>query len=794
MKRAVEKVHAAGLQTGIHTLTACINVRSDWITPVCDTNLVADAVYTLAQPLTPESKEIVVEEMPVKKHSTVFSYHSNGNVMRIGGELVQYSGIRRTKPYAFTGIKRGAFNTRKNEATIPAGSKIDYLHQRYVAFYPVPGSPLAEKLLGQLAHVYNYCNLDELYFDGSEGMGTRYGIDAMRHGLYSRLKANNGHSPTIEASCPGANNWWFQTRTATTDHAVYGIKRFHDWHIGWAVRRGRLCNFLEPQMGWWQPRLNVDLARGHFIDEMEYFAAKNAGHDASMSIQGVNKRPLPVGIRRQLTVLGWYEYARLARAFTREANAYLAEGENESRLRQDDGGVWRLTPAVADVHRAGLPWTREWTASKALPGKAALRIEALYGAGAAGSGVALLPEKDFAKMVQRAAPGVEAGIERSVSGRNGGKAIRISARNLAAEKNAAWVENRVAFDFPGLDVGAKRSAYGVWVNGDGSGAVLNFQLTSPSEYSGGISDHHLKLDFKGWRYVTFLLRERDADKYCRYSWPYFRSYLSVYRSMIKPAHIESVSFYLNGIEKGGTTTVEIGEVEALEMRSLTLKDAAVALNGKKFAVPFAMESGEYAELEEGRWTHYSAFGERLVSVPAAETPVLRADGNSMALTASDDARAEVTVFSFGAPMPALVGKMTPEMKKTMRFESMMPFEYAPEKGLLPPAFIPVRPGGKVRLGLEIHGPCENARFQFKRFFGIKKTVCVFPVKVSEDERLVCRDSVNWRLEKAKDGALVKEGRLERPLPVLGRTQRLDFSAEVPSGGVCTVDLIKEYAR
>ena len=54
MKRAVEKVHAAGLQTGIHTLTACINVRSDWITPVCDTNLVADAVYTLAQPLTPE--------------------------------------------------------------------------------------------------------------------------------------------------------------------------------------------------------------------------------------------------------------------------------------------------------------------------------------------------------------------------------------------------------------------------------------------------------------------------------------------------------------------------------------------------------------------------------------------------------------------------------------------------------------------------------------------------------------------------------------------------------------------
>jgi hypothetical protein len=106
----------------------------------------------------------------------------------------------------------------------------------------------------------------------------------------------------------------------------------------------------------------------------------------------------------------------------------------------------------------------------------------------------------------------------------------------------------------------------------------------------------------------------------------------------------------------------------------------------------------------------------------------------------------------------------------------------------------VRPGGKARLGLEIYGPCENVRFRFKRFFGLRQTVCRFPVKVSADERLVCRDAVNWRLEKAKDGTLVKEGRLERPLPLLGRTQKLDFSADVPSGGVCTVDLMKEYVR
>ena len=249
MKRAADRVHAAGLQMGIHSLTGCINPRADWIHPVCDTNLVADYVYTLARPLAPDATELVVEELPGPKHSTVFTYSSNGNVLQIGGELMQYTGIRREKPYAFTGLTRGAFKTTKFAGTIPAGTRVAYLHQRYIAFYPNPDSPLAEKLASRLAEVYNFCGLDDFYFDGSEGMGTRYGIDAMRHKIFAKFARNNGHSASVEASCGGANNWWFQTRMATVDHPVWGAKRFHDWHITWAVDQGRNANFLEPQMG-----------------------------------------------------------------------------------------------------------------------------------------------------------------------------------------------------------------------------------------------------------------------------------------------------------------------------------------------------------------------------------------------------------------------------------------------------------------------------------------------------------------------------------------------------------------
>ena len=49
MKAAVDRIHAAGLKVGMHSLTACINPHRDpWISPVCTTNLVADATYTLS--------------------------------------------------------------------------------------------------------------------------------------------------------------------------------------------------------------------------------------------------------------------------------------------------------------------------------------------------------------------------------------------------------------------------------------------------------------------------------------------------------------------------------------------------------------------------------------------------------------------------------------------------------------------------------------------------------------------------------------------------------------------------
>ena len=151
------------------------------------------------------------------------------------------------------------------------------------SIYPRPDSVLAEKLAARLAHIFNSCNIDNFYFDGSEGMRSRYGIDFMRHAIMKKMRKN----ALTEASCHGAHNWWFHSRLGAWDHPVWGMKPFHDKHIAIA-KKYRKTDLMSTQLGWWAPRTASAIARGHYQEEMEYFACKNMGMNTASSIQGVN--------------------------------------------------------------------------------------------------------------------------------------------------------------------------------------------------------------------------------------------------------------------------------------------------------------------------------------------------------------------------------------------------------------------------------------------------------------------------------------------------------------------------
>jgi hypothetical protein len=499
-----------------------------------------------------------------------------------------------------------------------------------------------------------------IYFDGSEGMRSRYGIDAMRWAIFQRLDGG-----VTEASQWGHNSWWFHSRLGAWDHPVWAMKQFHDEHIRLASRY-RLSNLLEPQLGWWAPRGPSSVARGHFPDEMEYFAAKNLAIDAPMSIQGVHAtgRPWNARVEEQLTILGWYERLRLARYFDEPTLRRLREPGSEFRLRQNAAGRWRLTPAHLAKHRIGTlgNGSERWVTENPFAAQPLrVRLEALY---------SVAPYDDAPATVlanfadpgalnnRRNAAGVSSQVELEMDDvKAGGRSLRIRATNSGDTSRGAWTQIGTIYEHPYFSM-MPGDAMGVWVKGDGSGALLNIQIRSPREYHGCISDHYIDLDFVGWRYVELLLRERDAERLSDYVWPYSGAggRHAVYRNAVDRAHISEVNLLLNEIPSGGQVDILLSPIHALSSRKVELANPQLEVDGRKITFPVTLQSGQYIEFEgPDDCVLYDERGELICRFrpQAATFPSLTTGTNSLRFdgVAPKDAsaRAEVTVVSLGPP-------------------------------------------------------------------------------------------------------------------------------------------------
>ncbi len=766
LKATVDRIHAAGLKAGVHTLTACIDTRDAWVTPEPSPHLLPFDTYTLARALSPTDTVVHVNERPSARHDVVFTYSGNGNAIRIGPEILQYGEVLRDPPYGFARCTRGAFRTRASAHE--AGARADYLQQRYMAFYPVPDSPLAADLAGRIADIVNGCGLDQIYFDGSEGMMSRYGIDAMRHAIYRLLRGE----VLAEASCHGAHNWWFHSRLGAWDHPVWAAKRFQDRHIATAAAY-RATDLLEPQMGWWAPRGPSAHARGHFLDEMEYFACKNLGLDSAMSVQGVNvtRAPLAPYIEDQITLLGWYERLRLARHFDSQTVARVAVPGEEFRLRQDRDGAWRFTPIRMDPHRiaAGAGAPARWTWTNPFAGQPlGARIEALYAAAPHDSTNRRIAA-DAADLgaFRIATAGPEATLRlaaETADTREAATNLHLTATFSGTVRTAAWTRASLTIPSPYRTL-AGTGALGFWVRGDGSGALLNLQVAAPREYMHGRSDHHVRLDFTGWRYVELLLRERDVDAMFGYAWPYGGGY-DIHRNAVDLAHVSEVNLYLHDLPPGGRTDVVLGPIVALPVVAAEMRNPSLEANGRRLEIPLTMKSGDFIDVEpSGVCVHRNDRGDVLARVrPAAPGtwPEWRSGANEVVFRGTSPSgagvRAEVTPIGCGAPFG--------EPNARRRIDAArMDREYGMTRTILTPDGpdntweIAVRPGETARLEIEFAGAMESP------VLTVGDRSLRFPVALKAGERLLCRDSRTWTVLDAKR-ARIAEGRLDTPVPTL----------------------------
>lgn len=635
------KVHAAGLKVGMHTLSGCIDFKDPCLATDAVRDLQHVARYTLAEDLAEDAAELAVREPPAAMHDRVMTYSGNGNVLRIGTELVQYDDFSAGPPCVFRGLKRRWLGSRGGAHR--AGERVDYLRQRYLSFYPEPGTRLADEVADSIARAFNACKADQIYFDGSEGMGTRFNIDWMRDRLFRGI----GRPVYVEASCGGAHNWYFHSRLNAWDYPSWNLNAFNDSHfrLNSSVRKADL---LAPQMGWWAPLMASRKARGHIREEMEYCAGKTAALDASFAIAGVEEAfgPPPWLRLEHLTILGWYEGLRMARAFSRDAIGRLSVPGDEYRLRPGDDGAWRLRRVVRSAHRISGEGTDRWTVESAAPRPAALRVEALYGADESGRSVVLLPPGRFP---------------------------------------------RRAWQYPYLDAN-DCGAFVFDVKGDGSGRTLVLTVKSPREFTAAESEHRVKVDFTGWRRIALLARERDAAP----GRPVAMRY-AVYRNGLAMGHISEAFFSWDG--GVDAPALEIGEVRAVPLSRPAADHPVVAFGGKAVEIPFRLEAGETAELEGGWWTHNSEQGEPL---ERRRGPELALGAGATALEWRAPTRAEVAVTAFGDESDAVrPGASLPE------YMYELPRLFAPSRGFDAPVRVAVAQGERRQLRLELLGAADR---------------------------------------------------------------------------------------
>ncbi|MBI5095445.1 MAG: hypothetical protein HZB26_23805 [Candidatus Hydrogenedentes bacterium] len=511
VRAVTDKLHAAGISAGLHTYSFFIAKNTPYVTPVPDPRLAKESVaFTLGDALTPEATQVPVVET-TKDISTITGFFVQNSVtIQIDNELIIYGGATKEAPFAFTNCQRGAYGTKV--APHAKGAKVYHLKECFGLFTPDADSTLLSEVAANTAQAFNECGFDMIYLDALDGEGILGGPEnAWHYGSKFVFEiAKRLNKPALfEMSTFHHHLWYVRARMGAADHPTRSHKRFIDDHCaGNLAGRGM---FLPMNLGWWAVQVWNEAwpaqSEPTYSDVIEYLMCKGLAHDMSLSLMGVNPTTIKdvPAYQRLAPIIRQYEELRLAKYFPESVKAQLRTPGDEFTLEKVADGKWQFRPIQYAKHKVeGIDGrTNVWTAKNKFGSQPArLRIEALMSAAAYDSPEGVVIE-DFSKadaFTDRASEkGVTSNLETStVQVKTGAASGCFSASSERPEPNGAWT--RIARKFtPPLEI-SKQQALGVWVYGDGLGELLNVQLRSPLHtLSLGIGDHHIPIDFTGWR-------------------------------------------------------------------------------------------------------------------------------------------------------------------------------------------------------------------------------------------------------------------------------------------------------
>lgn len=334
LRRTVAKFHQAGILVGMHTFTSKISKTDAYVTPVPDRRFCVDMTATLASDVGSADAAVRTRTdlsqwpgSPICKQKIWEGHVTKHQEVIIDDEIIYYDRIGPEGKWdTFEGCRRGAWKTRA--AAHKAGTECrHYAVDGCINGYIIDlDSTLFEETSSRLAQIFNACQFDMVYFDGSEDVDKRrYSYYAAKaHAVPMRKFTKR---PLIHQGGGFENELWHSfTRDATVDQypGTY-LAYLHDGgtlqkfptckdHIDRSVRSALRCadDMTPGELGWF----GINPQRGNYdglqYDEIEYLMAKSLALNAPISLQTgfaqMEAHPLTPDI---LEIVRTYEELRL---------------------------------------------------------------------------------------------------------------------------------------------------------------------------------------------------------------------------------------------------------------------------------------------------------------------------------------------------------------------------------------------------------------------------------------------------------------------------------------------------
>ena len=345
LKEVVDKIRAAGITPGFHTLQTHIGSYSSYVTPIADPRLNIKQRFTLAKPY-PGDDPAVVE---VLEDTSSAPECDRARVLKFGGELFSYEDRTREPPYRFTGVKRGYWHTAPQpHPRGEIGGVLDVSEYGAISCYIDQRTDLQDEIAEKIARIYDL-GFEFCYFDGSEGANEPYEI-YVPLSQYRVCKKFKKMPIFTEGAAKAHFGWHLQAGANAFD--VFPPEIFKPMIAKHPLEEAPIMrkDFTRLDFGWWRLEAPGSRSRrskvpsiGTQTDMIEYGASKAASWDCPETV--MMNFPGATSIPRfddMAEVLRRWEDVRVRNLMTDEWRAKLRDPKREFHLFLRPDGTYEL--------------------------------------------------------------------------------------------------------------------------------------------------------------------------------------------------------------------------------------------------------------------------------------------------------------------------------------------------------------------------------------------------------------------------------------------------------------------